>query len=597
METRPTHSTRSRAIRIAVGVVALLVLGAVAWIGLRGVQARQELHAITPLVNTIQDDVGSGDLAAARAAAAELQAHASRAADLTGDPIWRAAEILPIVGPNLAAPRQVAEAARAVSEKIITPLVALSRTIDLEKFKPVNGRLDLAPLSVAGPALAKVQAAYAQIRESVDAIGTAGTIGPISDAVVKVRDAIAQVGPTVTALGNSVRLLPGMLGADGPRNILLLAQNPAELRSTGGLVGALALIHAQDGAITLVSQASTSDFPVLDKPILTLPAQTQGIYGQVVGRYIQDVTVTPDFPVAARLASAMWSARFGGSIDAVVTVDPVTLGYILAATGPATLPTGQELTSGNAVSLLLSDAYREIPPGAPQDAFFASAAASVFSKVVSGSGDATSLIRALARAGSERRILVWSSHDSEQSILAGTTLAGRLPSSTRDVAGIGVYFNDGTGGKMDYYLKSAVSVASGVCRADGRPTSRVTVTLTNTAPSDAGQTLPAYVTGNGIFGVTAGMVRTRVAVYGATDGLFVASTGVTAKSSPDISATYEGRPVAVFTVDLRPGESKTMTADLLNVEQRSPGAELTVTPTLGGTVASNVALNCQRAVN
>ncbi len=593
MESAPKVSKRRRVISLVIAGVVLIIAAAVGWVGIRGLIAKQELQAMTPLVGVIESSVASGDLTAARSAANELGAHAHLAASLTGDPVWRAAEILPVVGPNLTAGRQLAAAAQEVSDRIVSPLITVSRSVDIERFKPVRGAVGLAPLVAAAPTVTRVQNAYDDVRRSVAAIRTSGTLGVVSSAVGKVKDAVDGVGPTITALANSMRIAPGMLGADGPRNILLLAQNPAELRATGGLVGSLVLIRADNGKVSLVAQASTSDFPPFEQPVMPLPTATEGLYGSVVGRYVQDVGVTPHFPMTAQLAAKMWTTKFGGRIDAVIAIDPVTIGYLLAATGPVTIADGRRLEAGNVVPLLLSDVYRYYSGPGAQDAVFASAASAVFSKVVSGAADATALVRALARAGTERRLLMWSSHPAEQSVLASTTLAGDLPDSTARVAGIGVYFNDATGGKMDYYLKSTVSVASGICRADGTPSSRVTISLTNTAPADAGQTLPHYVTGNGVFGVLAGMIRTRVVVYGPEGGLLVATTGGGAVGNPDRAGTDGGRPVSIATVDLRPGVTKTVVVDLLNAKQKAADARLTVTPTLGGTVASNVALACQ----
>jgi hypothetical protein len=592
MESVPKVSTRRRVLSLAVAGVVLVMAAAVGWIGIRGLLAKHELHAMTPLMGEIESSVASGNLAAARSAAHELGAHARLAASLTGDPVWRLAEILPIAGPNLTAGRQLAEAAQAVSDRIVSPLLSVSESVDISQFKPVRGAVGLAPLVAATPTVVRVQEAYDDVHRSVAAIRTTGTLAVVSAAVTRARDAVYGVGPTITALANSVRIAPGMLGADGPRNILLLAQNPAELRATGGLVGSLVLIHADAGKVNLVAQASTADFPPLAQPVMPLPPATEGLYGSVVGRYVQDVGATPYFPLTAQLAAKMWTTRFGGRIDGVIAIDPVTLGYLLAATGPVTIADGRQLEAGNVVPLLLSDVYREYPDPGAQDTVFSSAASAVFSKIVSGSADATALVRALARAGSERRLLIWSSHPAEQSVLASTTLAGGLPPSTSRTAGIGVYFNDATGGKMDYYLKSTVGVASAVCRADGTPSSRVTITLTNTAPADAGRSLPAYVTGNGIFGVLAGMIRTRVVVYGPEGGLLVSTTGGGALGNPNRAGTDAGRPVGVATVDLRPGVTKTVVMDLLDVKQKAPDARLTVTPTLGGTVAGNVALAC-----
>ena len=55
--------------------------------------------------------------------------------------------------------------------------------------------------------------------------------------------------------------LPSFLGADGPRRYVFGASNPAELRGTGGLIGAYAILTIDHGRL------SFSDF----RPIQSLP--------------------------------------------------------------------------------------------------------------------------------------------------------------------------------------------------------------------------------------------------------------------------------------------------------------------------------------
>ncbi len=590
----------------SVAGVVLVLLIAAGWVGIRGLLAKNELESALPYAKAVQSSIVSGDLSAATNAAAELRKHAERAASLTSDPVWRAAEIVPGVGPNLAAVRTAAAATDSIASRVIAPLVAVAQTADPSRLKPVGGAVDLTPLREAQPVVTRAQLAFHRAAASVAAIDESATVGPVRGAVDQLRSLLATATPSVDALGNSAKLLPAMLGGDSQRTYLLLVQNPAELRATGGLVGALAVIGVEHGKISLLAQASGTSIGPFAQPVADIPAATQGLYGPLLGRYMQDVNLTPDFPLAAATATAMWKAHGGGTVDGVVTIDPVALSYLLTATGPVALATGDSLSAENAVPLLLSQAYARWSDPAQQDAFFAAAASAVFGKVASGSADGTALVKALVRAGDERRMLIWSAHPSEQKVLASTTLAGLLPASTSSTAGIGVYFNDATGSKMDYYLTTHVEAGTAVCRADGTPSTRVTVTLTNTAPADAGTALPAYVTGDGTYGVEPGTIRTRVAVYGAEGGLLVATTSGSA-AYPTIAGTDQGRPVSLFTVDLAPGQSKTVSVDLLDVQQKTPGMSVTVTPTLpargttpdvgasGG--ASIIALDCTTAVN
>lgn len=582
---------RRRRWLIPVLVVAAVLLFLVAWVGVRGLLARAELEAALPLAERIQQEVIDGDPAAAAATFETLQAHADAAAALTSDPLWRAAEVVPFAGPNLAVVRELAAVVDTIAADAIAPLTELAGGIDPADFKPVGGVVDIQPLVDAAPAVHAAAAALAAAQTRLESLDASATLEPVADAAAQLTAAVTQVNVAVSALDRAVTLLPGMLGVDGARNTLLLFQNPAELRAGGGIPGAVALVRTEGGGIQLVQQASSTDFPHYDQPVLELPLETRGLYGDITGEYIQDVTLTPQFTIAAPLAREMFRREFGIQADAVVAIDPVALGYLLAATGPVALPTGEQLTAETAVPLLLSEVYARYPNPRDQDAFFAAAAAAVFSQVVAGDADPVALIEALARAGGEGRVLLWSAHESEQAALQGTTLAGELPVGDAAAQRFGVYLNDATGAKMDYYLTTTVAIGQAVCRQDGRVTVAVEVTLTSTAPADAATALPDYVTGGGSFGVTPGNVRTLVSVYGPPDAVNLGAT-----SNPGglgiHTTTDTGSPVTSYQVELAPGESSTVQVSML-VGAGFDGEVVTVgTPGVNTVVTEEKSLRC-----
>lgn len=83
----------------------------------------------------------------------------------------------------------------------------------------------------------------------------------MTEAVARLQASIGKAAAMAEVVDRTVRLLPPMLGVSGERNYLLLFQNPAELRATGGIPGAVALLNANNGKLDLVQQASSSDFP------------------------------------------------------------------------------------------------------------------------------------------------------------------------------------------------------------------------------------------------------------------------------------------------------------------------------------------------
>lgn len=586
-EGTPPISVRRRRLRhpgatgvlLGIGVLLLFTIG---WIGFRGFLAQRELNDAIPAASRVTTAIASDDVAAAGRAASDLRNHTRAAAALTSDPVWLTVEAVPWIGPDLTAVRTAAAASDTVAAHVVQPLVAAGAALGLRHLTITGGRIDLAPIVAAQPAVARARTAFTSARASVAGIDTGAIASPVAAGIDRLRDVLGRAAPDIEALDNSVRLLPAMLGAGGPRDYLLAAQNPAELRATGGLIGAVALVHADKGAIALGRQSAGTAIGPWRSSVSDVPLSTQGIYGPLVGRYLQDANLTPHFPLAAATAARMWTATYGGTIDGVIAVDPVVLSALLTSTGPVTLPSGDRLTSSNVVRLLLSDVYQRFSDPAQQDAFFASAASAVFDRLSSGHVDARKLVSALAASGASHRILIWSGHDSDQKILATTTLAGALPASDLSTAGIGVYFDDATGAKMDYYLSTSVAAGSAVCRPDGVPSSVVRVTLTNHAPADAATSLPRYVTGGGTYGVPPGSIRTRVAVYGPTGGLLAATQNDDGTDYGTVAGVDQARPVSLFTVELAPGQSKTVTVQFLNSQQTATALSVVTTPTLPG---------------
>lgn len=534
----------------------VLLIAAVAWIGVRAFLAKGELEAAVPLAQQVREQVVAGDAAAAGKTARELASHAREAAALTSDPIWRAAEIVPWIGPNLAAVRDLAGATNDVAVGAIAPLVNLAGSLRPDLFKPVDGAVPLQPMVDAQQDVRSADDALDGAAKRVRAIDGAQLIGPVAGAVDQLGPVLTETADTVDAARRAIDLLPAMLGASGPRTYLVMFQNPAEPRASGGNPGALALIGTDGGRISLLQQATTADFPRFPEPVLPLPEETAGLYGNLTGRFLQNVTLTPRFELSAALASEMWAQRFGTRVDGVLSIDPVALGYLLAATGPIDLPSGDQLTADNAADLLLNGVYQRYPDGAEQDAFFAAASAAVFERISSGSFDATKLVGALAEAGKERRVLVWSAAEDEQALLAGTTLVDLLPTKEQQADAFGVYINDTTGSKMGYYLDVQAETGVAQCGANGQVLG-LRLTVTNTAPADAATSLSEYITGGGQAGVPPGNFRFNVAVYtppgSYTQG--VQRDGADLPVQPAVDGDF---PLSQFRLDLAPGESTTI---------------------------------------
>lgn len=536
--------------------LGLLAVATALWVGLRGAAAADELRSAKTVAYALRDQILAGDADAATASSATLAGHTSRAVELTSDPVWRAAELLPFAGPNLVAVAQSASVLDVLVSDVVAPLIPVADSVDLAAM--AGPSVDLAPLAAAAPALSAARDTVVPLNDRMRHLDTGATLPFVRDAVKELSALVGYAANAVESLDRAASLLPTMLGGNEPRTYLLLVQNNAELRASGGLIGATAVLTASAGTVSIADQKSTNDYPVLAEPVLPVTPAEANLYGDKLGRYLMDVNLTPDFARTAKLALAMAEPVYGRTFDGVFAIDPYVLERVLGATGPVSVSPEIALTETNVIQLLLSDVYRDIADPRAQDAFFAAATDAVFRAVTSDGVDPRALLAALGDGAAQGRILLWSDDDTEQALLVEAGLTGSLAAPGDDF--VGVYLNDATGAKMDIYLDSTAEVTCAPAATGA--THRAVVALTSSAPVDSATRLSAYVTGNGIFGVRAGDIRTQVVVV-LPQGASVLSASRGDDKLATIGRDDDGRSVVAIFAQVAPGESVTVTVDFV----------------------------------
>ncbi|MGC4892620.1 DUF4012 domain-containing protein [Micromonospora sp. DT31] len=564
---RRRRRARIRRILLTGLVVVSVLLTAGGWVAFRGWQARAHLVNAAGLAEELSVQVLDGDMARAQRTLSALQEQAVAARDATEGPAWRLGRRMPYAGDDLTAVREVSVAVDDLARLAFPTLLR----VDLASLVPKQGRLDLGRLRAVSAEVTAADEAVRRTAARLAQVPTERLVTQVREAVTALRAELDRLGHLTSAADRGARLLPPLLGGDGPRTYLLVSQNPAELRATGGMFGAYAVLRAQDGRIRLLDQGSSSSLASFDPPLPVDP-QASRIWGDLPGMFPADVNLAPDFPAAAALYREMVRRRTGTTVDGVLAVDPVVLSYLLGAIGPVAVPGGPVLTADTAVRTLLSDSYRDL--GAKdQDEFFARAAARVFEALFTKPADPRAFLAVFGRSIGERRILFWSVRSEEQRALAGTRLAGHLPEKDT-VPTVGVFLNDGSGAKLGYYLRFTATLTVGDCQPDGRRELRLRVRVHSTAPRSG---LTRSVTGLALAGdkYTA---RTFVSVHTPTAGAVL--TGRLDGRDTAMGSGLDGRrQVAVAKVETGPGQTRTLDVTVLTGRTGAGTAELVLTPT------------------
>ncbi|NLU79701.1 DUF4012 domain-containing protein [Micromonospora sp. HNM0581] len=548
-------------------MVGSLLLGLAGWVGFRGWQARAHLVNAADLAGELSAHLVGGDVARAQRTLAALQEQSAAALRATADPGWWLGRQAPVAGANLTVIRQIAIALDDLARQAFPALLR----VDLGGLVPREGRLDLTALRAVADDLVAVHAAVQRNRTELAEVSEDRLFGQVRHALTELRGEVDRLGAMTSAVDRASRLLPPLLGVDGPRRYLLVSQNSAEVRATGGMFGAYAVIEAEQGRVRMGAQGSSGSLGRFPQP-LAVPAEVRALWGELPGTYPADVNLSPHFPTAAALYRQMYKRHSGETVDGVLAVDPVVLSYLLEVTGPVRVPGGVALSAENAVRTLLSDTYQQMGPK-EQDVFFASAAATVFDTLFERDVSPGGFMSALSRSIQERRILFWSARSGEQRTLGDSRMAGTLPEQDT-VPTVGVFLNDGSGAKLGYYLRQSADLTVGACHADGRRELELRLTLQSTAPASG---LSDSVLGLGRAGDPY-TVRTLVSVYGPAGGA-VLDTRLDGAETSVGNGTERRRQVATVNVELGPGGSSTLEITLLTGKTDSGAAELWLTPT------------------
>lgn len=577
---RPVTRPRGGALRrhrrelLIVGLLAIASLCALAVV--MAVQARaayQHLDAVEELAQQVRAPVLDGDEGRVRSVAREIEQHTEEARWALAGPHWSVASALPVLGPNVDALRAVTGAADQLAKDTLPQLVRTADLIDPDTLQPRGGKVELDPIRDVQPHLQRAARTIRDARDQLDAVDTSGLVTPLRSRYSDLDSEVETLGSAMDNVAKTARLLPDVLGGEGPRRYLVLVQNNAEPRALGGLTGSVIQLVVDDGKFTLVGQKPGTFFDRPEPRPLRLSRAERALYGTELGSNIRNATATPYFPRTAELASLRWSKLVGKRVDGVAALDPVVLDSLLRATGPMLLPDGTRLTSGRAAGLLLHDAYLTIEGGEQQDRYFAETGSAIFDHFLQAEVELPTALEALTSAAGQGRFLFWSTDRSERRRLGTTPLAGPL-AGNRDVPTVGLFVHDRTQAKMGWYQKVDVRTAATSCDLDsGKVT--VQVELASAAPADAAD-LPESVTGGGVV-VPPGDIASQIYLYSPIGATI---TGFDPSSGPKRAqlSRYRGRHVASWPLVLEPGESTTLKYQLEQVRGDLEQLQMKVTP-------------------
>ena len=400
---------------------------------------------------------------------------------------------IPVVGRTIDLMAGLADAASASAATGLEVAAGIEQLPGgIEGLIASDGAISLPVAARAGQLLAAAEEDIAQALRTLRSSPSTLVPGPVARARA---EAIEELEGSRKLIGSARVLadtLPAFAGASGPRRYLFFAENPAELRGTGGLWGAFSMVRAREGRFSVSRFRPTQTLPILPPERVAVPfpeyRENYGQYG--APGYWLNVNMTPDFPSAARAALSAWETSGRPSLDGVITADPFALRELLLVTGPIDAPIpGVTLTADDVVPFLTNRAFARFSDPAQRKVVLGEAARAVVERFLALDGRTLARLQALGRALSLGHLKVYASDPSAQAALARAGVDASVQASRSDV--MAVIVNAGAGGKIDFFSKRTIHHDVELVPG-GDVIATTSVTIQNGAPT-TGQ--PRYVIG------------------------------------------------------------------------------------------------------
>lgn len=552
----------SRRAWVVVGVLVVAVIAATAPTALAAKGAADLMLRGKDAASRGLSAARDGDTVAARAAFDDAAHEFGRARDRLESPVLSPGLAVPGVASNLRAARTLA----GVGTDLANAGESLTAAVDPDALKVVGGRLPLPEVRRITPKLVAGSAVLTRALHHVEELRNDPYLAPpVRDAIDKIHHQLAQSEGEARRAAAAAVLAPAIFGGDGPRRYLLVVQNNAESRATGGFIGSFGIMTAVDGKVhveplerTTVWNAATQAQP---HATISAPADYLSRYNSFApATTLQNVNMSPDFPSVGQVLMSETEQAGLGKVDGVMAVDPEGLAALLELAGPVTVegwPT--PIDSGNVVNVTLRDAYAafEATPGRAD--FLGDVAQAAVDQATTGElGKPAQIARVLGTAAHAGHLTLAFARPAEQKLAEQLDIAQKVTPAHSDA--VAVTTSNAGGNKLDYYFDRDVDYRVTLHPSDDLRTATadadLAVKLENTAPNSG---LPSIVIGPYDSRFVAGQNRAYVSLYSV---LGFRDATVDGKAVPVTPGRERGRNVYSLFEDVFAKSTKTTTAKL-----------------------------------
>lgn len=577
---KPGHGKKV-AMVVAIVVAVILVAGGAYGFALYNSVKTVKADAATAMAqaSTLKKSIKDGDGEALKSSVTVVANSTDAIYREVTSPLWNVATFIPVVGEDVKSAQTLVSAAKNLVNNALEPLsneIAGVSLSSLVSDGAINAELISSLCSSGLEVLPVVEDSVNQINSLPDA-----HISQVAAIINKVKEPLASSGDIIAALRPALENLPRMVGSEGARTYLVIAQNNAEFRATGGLPGSWGTITVDNGYISMGEFTSILHQEGLS---VAITEEEQAAIATNMDTDPAQVNCTADFVRVGEMSREYWLQATEQEVDGVVTIDPVFLQRLVGLVGGFTAEDGTEINGDNCARVLMSDSYATYKnDNEAQDAFFSSVASTAFDHVMGNLGniDSNKLVDVIKKSGEDHRLMVWMANADEEALVKALGFSGDLQTDVTKPE-VGVYVNDDTWSKIDWYAKLSTTVGPAVKNADGTTSYTVQTDLTNTLTLEETGPISNYVLGYNTEKRDDADMRSYLFIYspymGTLSNIEVTGDGLIDEGSEIPVNTLEGCQVARLHVHTGGGATTTVTYTVTVPAEATESLTVRMTP-------------------
>ncbi|MDB5076364.1 MAG: hypothetical protein JWO42_2543 [Chloroflexi bacterium] len=374
------------------------------------------------------------------------------------------------VDPLLAYGNQVS----AAGDMMSTALAAVVQDVNGHVSQATLPQL-VAHVASSRPALHTASALLRQANLSRQQI----TVGDLPGTIQHGLAVLDKVLPDAPASIDTLAALPAALGADSPRDYLLVPQNNEDLRATGGFIGTVAVLHVDHGSVRLTRVADSYAVDNGTRPNV-LPPMPMAMYGWS-SLFFRDGNWSADYPTSAQVLKILYGLGTKMKTDGVIAFTPPMVQQMLQLTGPIDIPGYQERLNASNFFQRLDYQVNVVKRSGEAKAFAVAAYRTVFAHLVAlNKLDGRQVLAMLRTSVQSHDLLLYFDDGTVQAAARRAGADGGINPTTGDY----VYVVDTNTSlqKVNYLVHNAITYQATI-RPDRSIYATLSLRYTNTADS------------------------------------------------------------------------------------------------------------------